>query len=45
MGRCYLGFSITERRINYAIWKIKEVELMLFGKLNKKLERDLKLEK
>ena len=32
-------------KIDYATWKIKEVELMLFGKLNKKLERDLELEK
>ena len=31
--------------MNYAAWKINVVELMLFGKLNKKLERDLELEK
>ena len=31
--------------MNYATWKKKEVELMLFGKLNKKLEWDLELEK
>ena len=31
--------------MNHVNQKKNEVELMLFGKLNKKLERDLKLEK
>ena len=31
--------------MNYINQEIDEVELMLFGKLKKKLERDLELEK